>query len=143
VDEAIERYGAGGRLTDEEVGWLTVLLARLRVRDHAWERIDDGEHHVALWSDVVRRAETELVPAPASLLAFAAWRVGDGASASVAVDRALSVDPKYSMALLIGEALAHGLPPNVLTRWRPTRRSRRKLINKSRFQKCRNGNGPR
>ena len=39
---------------------------------------------------MLRRVEPAYVPAPACLLAFAAWRAGQGALARVAVDRALA-----------------------------------------------------
>jgi hypothetical protein len=51
------------------------------------------------------------VAAPASLLAFVAWQAGDGALANVALDRALADNPRYSMALLLREALDAGAPP--------------------------------
>jgi hypothetical protein len=46
------------------------------------------------------------------LLAFVAWQAGDGALASIAIERALDADPGYSMALLIADALHAGLPPS-------------------------------
>ncbi len=45
------------------------------------------------------------------LLAFAAWRAGEGAVASIAVSRALSADPEYPLARLMAQALAGGLSP--------------------------------
>jgi hypothetical protein len=121
VGEAIERHRSGGRLTDDEVAWLGVLLGHLPVRDHAWEHITDEECHVTLWLDVVRRAAPDLAAPAASLLAFAAWRQGQGALASVAVERALRAAPDYSMARLMDEVLRHGLPPSALADWRPAR----------------------
>jgi hypothetical protein len=53
------------------------------------------------------------VAAPASLLAFCAWQAGDGALANVALDRALDDNPRYSMALLLREALDSGAPPSM------------------------------
>jgi hypothetical protein len=61
--------------------------------------------------------EAPYVPAPACLLAFAAWRSGHGALASVAVDRALARDPAYSMAVLLEDVLRYGLPPAALDGW--------------------------
>ncbi|MEV0392812.1 DUF4192 domain-containing protein [Polymorphospora rubra] len=123
VQDAMTRHRDQGRLTDDELAWLTVLLPHLPVRDHAWERIGDDDWQVILWSDVVRRVDPELAAAPASLLAFAAWRAGNGALASVAIDRALRAEPDYSMALLIDEALQLGTPPSMLADW-PSARSR-------------------
>ncbi|GAA0314288.1 hypothetical protein GCM10010151_00460 [Actinoallomurus spadix] len=110
----IERARAGGDPpTDEEVAWLGVLLVNLRVRDEAWVRIDDGEigAHIRLWRDVMRRVAEPYLPGPACLLAFAAWRAGEGALANLALDRALAADPHYSMARLLHELFVSGLPP--------------------------------
>jgi len=114
VKQVITRYRRGGVLTDhEEMAWLGVTLGDLRVRDDAWARMDPGFHeaHQRLWVDLVRHLPTEFVAAPAALLAFTAWQGGDGALASVAIERALDADPAYSMALLIADALHAGLPP--------------------------------
>ncbi|MEV7228470.1 DUF4192 domain-containing protein [Polymorphospora sp. NPDC051019] len=117
VRAAMTRHREQGRLTDDELAWLTVLLPHLPVRDHAWERIGDDDWQVTMWTDVVRRVEPGLAAAPASLLAFAAWRAGNGALASVAIDRALHAEPGYPMALLIDEALQLGTPPSMLAEW--------------------------
>ncbi len=115
VREAIASYRGGGQITaDDQLAWLAVVLADLRVRDDAWARMDP-EHrtaHLRLWTDVVRRAQPPYVPAPASLLAFTAWQSGDGALANIAIERALAADPGYSMALLLAEAVESGLPPS-------------------------------
>ncbi len=115
VQRAIRHYRAGGSaLSGDELAWLAVLLADLRVRDDAWARMDPRhrEAHSRLWTDVLRGAATEYVPAAASLLAFTAWQAGNGALAAVALDRALAARPGYSMALLLGDALTAGLPPS-------------------------------
>jgi Domain of unknown function (DUF4192) len=115
VIEAIQTYRGGGRLSeDDPVAWLSVVLARLPVRDDAWARMDPEHHqsHLRLWADVVRRACSRYVPAPASLLAFTAWQAGDGALANIAIDRALASDPAYSMALLLRDIMDAGVPPS-------------------------------
>jgi Domain of unknown function (DUF4192) len=115
VKQAIMRYRRGGSLTDhEEMAWLGVTLGDLRVRDDAWARMDPGfrDAHQRLWVDLVRHLPTEYVAAPAALLAFTAWQGGDGALASIAIERALDADPEYSMAHLIADALHAGLPPS-------------------------------
>ncbi len=115
VGQAIRQYRAGHSVTSaDELAWLAVLLADLRVRDDAWARMDPRhcDAHCRLWTDVVRGAASEYVPAPASLLAFAAWQAGNGALGSIAVERALAARPGYSMALLLGRALEGGLPPS-------------------------------
>jgi hypothetical protein len=115
VREAIARYQGGSEITDQDqLAWIILTVADLRVRDDAWARMDPGHRdaHQRLWTDVIRRAPESLVPAPASLLAFTAWQSGDGALANIAVERALTADPEYSMAHLIGQALEAGLPPS-------------------------------
>jgi hypothetical protein len=124
VRGAMRRHREGGRLADDEVAWLSVLLAHLPVRDFAWEHVGCEDWHCELWSEVLRRAEPDLVPAPASLLAFAAWRSGQGALAHAAVDRALDADPAYSMAALMDDVLRRGIPPSTLDDFPVPRRSR-------------------
>ncbi len=113
VDEANACIGAIAPLDDDALAWLALLLVNVPVRDYAWERVDrDVEGSVDLWTDVVRRVEPDLVAAPATLLAFAAWRNGGGAIASIALDRALDADPAYPMARLLLDAIDNGLAPS-------------------------------
>ncbi|QGN49798.1 DUF4192 family protein [Micromonospora sp. WMMC415] len=114
VNEAVATYGAGNVLTDDEAAWLTVLLIDIAVRDLASEATGTEAWHLSLWTDLTRRADPHLAAAPASLLAFTAWRQGQGALAAVALDRALAADPDYRLARLIDHALRHGIPPTAL-----------------------------
>ncbi|WBB69119.1 DUF4192 domain-containing protein [Micromonospora sp. WMMD812] len=100
------------RLTDDEIAWLTLLLTRTPVRDLAVDLTPPHDRHVTLWTDVTRRADEPLVPAPATLLAVTAWRCGDGVLAAMAAERALQVDPAYRLADLLLQALHAGLPPS-------------------------------
>jgi hypothetical protein len=116
VGSMIATYRAGGRFaTDYQIAWMTVALRDLRVRDDAWARMDPAhaDAHLRLWTDVVRRAQPGHVAAPAALLAFVAWQSGDGALANVALDRALTDDPGYSMALLLRQVIGAGAPPSL------------------------------
>ena len=117
VRQAFDRYEHGATLDDDEAARLTLLLAYLPVRDEAWQRTEGRDEHVALWTDLTRRARPDLVLAPASLLAFAAWRRGNGARANVALDRALAADPSYRLALLLADVIAQGVPPSALDGW--------------------------
>ncbi len=115
VREAIGLYRGGGRNTDADAfARLAVSLVNLPVRDDAWARMvpEHREAHLRLWADVVRRTSGPWLPAPASLLAFTAWQSGDGTLANVALDRALAADPDYSMARLLRDILAAGVPPS-------------------------------
>lgn len=117
IRDAERHYRSGRRLSDDDVAWLGVLLVDTPVRDYAWERTGLQDWRVILWSDVLRRVEPEYVPAPACLLSFAAWRLGMGALACAAVDRALVQQPLYSMAKLLEEALGYGLSPASVKGW--------------------------
>jgi hypothetical protein len=115
VQHAIRRYRSGGRIDSiEHLAWLAVLIADLRVRDDAWARMGPAHcaDHCRLWTDIVRSAAAEFVPAPASLLAFTAWQSGNGALAVMAIERALTADPIYSMAHLLDSAVQAALPPS-------------------------------
>jgi hypothetical protein len=114
VQQAIRRYRAGGSIGSvAHLAWLAVLLSDIRVRDDAWARMTPAhrDEHCRLWTDVLRAAMTDFAPAPASLLAFTAWQAGNGALAAMAVDRALTADPGYSMAHLLAGAIEAALPP--------------------------------
>ncbi|MPZ28131.1 MAG: DUF4192 family protein [Micromonosporaceae bacterium] len=117
LDAARTRYAEGGALADGELARLGLLLASIPVRDAAWRAVTTEQSQLRLWTDLTRRADPPLVPAPASLLAFTAWRSGDGALAGLAVQRALQEDPCYSMATLILDALQQGLAPSTLDGW--------------------------
>ena len=71
---------------------------------------------VALWSHVVRCAPPRLSPASLSLTGFASWLSGDGALALIAAERALAIDPDYTLAGLLLRLLEAGVPPSS---WRP------------------------
>jgi hypothetical protein len=114
VREAFELQHRNVSLNDDQAAWLSVLLAHIPVRDYAWTHTDGNPAHVRLWTDLTRRATPEFVAAPASLLAFAAWRSGNGALANLAVDRALQANPDYRMAKILAELLRRGVPPHAL-----------------------------
>lgn len=118
IAAALDRQLHGTGPSDEEAAWLSVLLQSVPIRDIAWSLIRGSGaalyHHRALWQEVLHRAEPDLVPAPASLFAFAAWRDGDGGIARLALERALDADPHYRMAGMLREAIAFGLPPSAL-----------------------------
>lgn len=112
VRAAMARAAEGDRLDDAEAARLGLDLMVIRIRDEAWTMMDDS--HIPLWKDLTRRLEPAFVPPAASLLAMAAWRAGDSILATIALERALTIDPHYSMANLLMHALQHLLPPAVL-----------------------------
>jgi hypothetical protein len=88
----------------------------VRVRDAAWALIrrPEAERHRAFWADALRRMPEDFVPAPATLLGWAAWQAGHGALAWIAVDRCREVDPLYGMATILASCLDQGLSPDSL-----------------------------
>lgn len=117
VEGAIARHAEGGSLDDGALARLGLLLTWTPVRDAAWQAITSEQPHLRLWTDVTRRVEPALAPAPATLLAFTAWRAGDGALAGLALERALREDPSYSLAQLLLDALRQGIAPSMLDGW--------------------------
>ncbi|WP_182376024.1 DUF4192 domain-containing protein [Nocardioides sp. WS12] len=109
-----ELVAAGAEPSDDVAARLLWVMQATRVRDAAWSLITrrTAEAHVRFWSDLVRRAPTPLVPAPAALLAWAAWQAGDGAKAWVALDRCGEVAPDYAMAAYLGSLLQQAVPPD-------------------------------
>jgi hypothetical protein len=127
VEEALRRAELGERLDDDEVAWLSLLLLDLPCRDHAWLRTDSEEWQLEFWLDLTRRCEPTLAAPVATLLGWCAWRSGDGVLASAALERALETDPGYSLAEMLMDALARGLPPSAVGSWpaKPGRTGRR------------------
>jgi hypothetical protein len=89
----------------------------------ALQRVVDPSCGVPPQEEVVAAAERLLravgahvpgQPAVLTLLAVLAWWQGDGARAGVLLERALEHDPGYRLALLVDEALGHGMPPGWL-----------------------------
>lgn len=72
---------------------------------------EDAARHVALWTDLLRRAPEELVPAAASVLGLLAWLAGHGALAWCAVDRATALEPDHELAGVVADLLAGAVPP--------------------------------
>ncbi|GAA1366933.1 DUF4192 domain-containing protein [Catellatospora chokoriensis] len=117
VEHALRVAEAGGRLDDDQAAWLTVLLLDLRCRDHAWQLTDTEPWQLDLWLDLTRRGEPTLLAPLASLLAWCAWRSGNGVLAGAALRRALLADPAYTLAHLLGEALEQAIPPGSVGPW--------------------------
>jgi hypothetical protein len=100
-------------VTHAQAGWLLIALGDSWVRDDALGRLDLASRRadLKLWTDLTRLAAPGYVAAPATLLAHAAWRAGNGALANVALDRVLADDPGYPLACTLQRVLAHGVPP--------------------------------
>jgi hypothetical protein len=104
------------RMTDDEAARVLVVLEDVLFRDACIELVtmERGDAAVALWTQLLRRADPADAAAPATVLAFAAWQNGDGTLANIAVDRALVCDPDYRLANYLHSALLHVINPSSL-----------------------------
>ncbi|GAB3832734.1 hypothetical protein GCM10027610_025450 [Dactylosporangium cerinum] len=109
--DALATAEAGQVLSDDEVGWLAVVLRIGVVQAAAWSVNTGDTWQRQLWTDVVRRATPALTAVPACLLASTAYLAGNGALANIAVQQALQVDPGTTFARPMDFALSRGLPP--------------------------------
>lgn len=105
---------SGDRPDDEQVAELLLAAALGRHRDRVARRLgrDTARAHVALWSEVVRRAPDSHVADAAGVLALAAWVAGDGALAWCAVDRARAREPEHVLSALVAGLLEAAVPPD-------------------------------
>lgn len=109
----IESHETGKAMTDVELATLATWVSSVQVRDHVWSRMtrETADTTLSLWTLV---AQTVVEPFEAPVLclaAFAAWLAGDGAQALIAIERALTAEPGYSMAKMILQALDSCLSP--------------------------------
>jgi hypothetical protein len=117
VTGALARMADDTRLDDDEVAWLSVLVSTMPVLGMAWRLVkgrEDLHLYRSLWMDVFRRAQTDLTSAPGCLLAYAAWRDGDGALASMALERVLTANPFHEPSVGLSEEIASGTPPSTV-----------------------------
>lgn len=99
---------------DGRVLELAYAVTRVAVRDSAWALITpaNARDMVRVWVHVARWAPVEWAPPALSLAAFAAWLTGDGACAVTAAQRALGIDPSYSMGALMLRLATSGIAPD-------------------------------
>ncbi|WP_157631634.1 DUF4192 domain-containing protein [Catelliglobosispora koreensis] len=119
VNQAFAIAKRGDEPSIDEVAWLSVVLADLTVRDHAWERTDGEDWQFQLWLGLSRRAKPVLAAPITTLLGWCCYRRGDGLLAGEALRRALCISPDYSLAGLLLAALQDGQPPSAFSPWPP------------------------
>jgi hypothetical protein len=108
------QIGGGGTLGRIECVRLALLVSSVHVRDVAWAQLsrERAEAHVDLWRQVVAQSPDYLAAAPLCLLGMSAWVAGQGALQNCCVERALELDPQYSMAWLLSDINRRCLPPS-------------------------------
>ncbi|QGN31731.1 DUF4192 family protein [Microlunatus sp. Gsoil 973] len=101
-------------LSDRDLVSLAILAIDVRVRDEAWALIDrsDAWIHVELWRQVVSRSTPELAVPVLCLLGLAAWIAGQGTLLVCCLERAVSLDPRYSMTRILQDLHANAVPPS-------------------------------
>jgi hypothetical protein len=103
-------------ITPHDVELVAQAVSTVRVRDTVlWEllaRCDTDLDRVAeILADMVRTTSETFAAPLATCLAIIRWQLGDGARAMIALDRALAADPEYSLAILVGGCITHGVHP--------------------------------
>lgn len=109
----LQQFHADGvRPTDRDAARLLLAMDSIPNRDGLWNdmRRDNVASHVALWTDMTRRAPDEVRAAPASMLGFASWLSGHGAMAWCALDQ-VPEDRPHALAELVASAVRGGMHP--------------------------------
>jgi hypothetical protein len=111
---ALVASAAWAPLSDERVARLLAGLVDIGARDVVlgWAGEQDTDELFSLLLALSARAVEPLDAPVLTALAWVAYARGDGGLANVAVDRALSSDPDYTMALLVASGLDAGLDPS-------------------------------
>ena len=96
----------------DHIATLAVALTDSEVSADAIAFIDNEPRAdtVDLWLWMLRHLDPPYSAMPAALLAYAAWRAGNGVIANEAAERAVSADPDCELAITMSRALAAGLP---------------------------------
>jgi hypothetical protein len=109
----LQRFHCDGvRLDDEDAARLLMAVESIPIRDRLWLDMtrSNASTHIALWTDMTKRAPDEVRAASASLLAFGSWLSGHGAMAWCALDQVAQGTP-YALADLVAAAVQCGMHP--------------------------------
>lgn len=139
VRQAERAARAGRRLSPDEIAWLGVMLVKSVVLDYAIDRSGPEDWRMRLWNEVLRKVQPEHAPAPACLLAYAAWQAGEGSLARVAVDRALLAEPGHGIAGVLDRLLSAGIRADSVVAFRLPGRSEQPRRGEVRRREARRG----
>ena len=104
----------GRQLSDQEIAEVVFSLGDIRIRDTLlWHLVRSADRHAAFGAlaTALRGAPPGWVAPIATCTSICSWLMGDGARALIAMDRAIEADDQYSLAQLVAQGLAAGLPP--------------------------------
>jgi hypothetical protein len=112
-DVHVRYRDGGGALEVETAARLAWGLHDIRTRDEiiGWSGGAQPGAFLALLADLVRTVPPPQDAPACTVLAWAAYRSGDGALAQCALDRATASDPAYNLALLLQHALDRAVNP--------------------------------
>ncbi len=101
------------RLSDVEVALVSLWCASVMVRDELMSRInrDTARDWLRVLTDVSGRVVPPFEPAVLCLAGFAAYMVGDGAQAVIALERSLAADPEHVLSRLMMQLIQGGVSP--------------------------------
>jgi len=97
-----------------DIAWLSLALTEPGLVDQAMIAIDQAPidyDGTSLWLWLTRHAVPEYRATMATLLAYAAWRAGNGVLATEALNVAVSTEPDHRLATTMRRVLNAGIPP--------------------------------
>ena len=112
VRHAVATDEASG-LDDDQRLELGALVQDIAARDAAWMSItrDEAAEHLALWRSVLDLTPEPQAPPVLCLAATAGWLSGNGAVMNICLERALDIQPSYSLAQLLTDVMRQAIPP--------------------------------
>lgn len=118
LDTVITR---GDALSAESIAWLAIGASMTQIRHDMWARMTrtNAQTHAEMWRVVANHLSGASV-APYTLSAFANWLHGDGTQTLIALDRAPTIAPSYSMAGLVKSMIENGIGPENWDGFDPT-----------------------
>lgn len=105
-------------LDDDQRLELAALVQDIATRDTAWMAITRGEaaEHLALWRSVLDLTPAPQAPPVLCLAATAGWLAGNGAIMNICLERALDIQPTYSLAKLLTDVMRQAIAPSAWDR---------------------------
>ncbi|MFD0557306.1 uncharacterized protein DUF4192 [Stackebrandtia endophytica] len=97
-----------------DIAWLSLALTEPGVMDQAMVAIDQAPidyDGTSLWLWLTRHALPEYRATMAALLAYAAWRAGNGVLAIEALNVAVGTEPDHELATTMRRVLDAAIPP--------------------------------
>jgi hypothetical protein len=115
IDPAAGVPASAVELTADEAARMIVALDLWGVRDEVltWFDGDRGEATRSLLLELVRRSVLPGEAAALTVLGWVCYLRGEGVLAGIAIDRARTADPQYSLAELLDQVLSGAVDPSM------------------------------